>query len=406
MRADHRVLPGFALLLVLAACRTPPTSTDAGPATTSSAAETVDAAPPAKSTEFASAGTIHLQLQKYIPLEFLAHGSWVALSPKGEHAIVGTPGKASLFPGDKTIPGAEPSNAGFSSDGKRFFLIHPGATFVTNEVTVHATSDQHLLAKLTNALDVSWASGDLVFDRDGQVFRLKSGETEAKLVGPPTPAFKERPKAVAIAPSLESMIVVDQGPDRRVNGVRRVALTTSGRDLPLITSDVISKLSKNPEPLVVVSPNAARVCVLGTIRTETTVWCAADDTPVERIASFVDSGKGFSASFVGPDVLSYRLPSSGTVGIADFKARTSATMTIPGGTAATDLTPLPGGKLAVARDFFRLGIVDIAEKKFTPIGDDKASPKSVAGLATDDSVFAVAGSSLADGLGVFKVNVK
>jgi hypothetical protein len=78
---------------------------------------------------------------------------------------------------------------------------------------------------------------------------------------------------------------------------------------------------------------------------------------------------------------------------------------IPGGTTPTDLTPLPGGKLAVARDFYRLGIVDIAEKKFTPIGDDKASPKSVAGLSTDDSVFAVAGSSLANGLGVFKVTV-
>lgn len=404
-RATSTAIPLVAF--AVAACRPNPTDkADAAPATSASAAETVDAAPSPAKTEFASAGTIQLQLQKYAPLEFLAHGSWVAFSPKGEHAIVGTPGKASFFPGDKTIPGAEPSNAGFTSDGKRFFVIHPGANILTNEVTVHASSDQHLLAKLTNALDPTWISDDLVFDRDGQVFRLAAGATEAKLVGPPSAGFKDRPKAVVVAPNLESMVVVEQGPDHKLSGVRRIALTPSGRDLPLITSEVIGKLAKTPEPIAVVAPGTARVCVIGAVRSETTIWCAADDAPVERIVSFADAGKPYSASFIGPNTLSYRLPSAGSVGIADFKARTSATMMIPGGTAATDLTPLPGGKLAVARDFYRLGIVDIAEKKFTPLGDDKASPKSVAGLAPDDSVFAVAGSSLANGLGVFKVVVK
>jgi hypothetical protein len=359
---------------------------------------------PEPKTEFASAGTITLQLQKYAPLEFLAHGTWVAFAPKGEHAIVGSPGRAAFFPGDKAIPGAEPSNGAFTNDGKRFFLVRPGANNVTNEVTVHATNDQHVLAKIPNALDPTWLSDDLIFDREGQVFRLPAGSTEPKLVGPKTAGFKDRPKAVVVAPNLESMIVVDQVANR-ITGVRRIAIAPSGRDLPLITSDVMNKLAKTPEPIAIIAPGTARVCVMGAIRTETTIWCASDDTPAEQIVAFSGSTKIHDASFVGPNVLSYRLPTAGAVGIADFKARTTATMMIPGGTTPTDLTPLPGGKLAVARDFYRLGIVDIVEKKFTPIGDDKASPKSVAGLSTDDTVFAVAGSSLANGLGVFKVTV-
>lgn len=395
------------LLLVLAACRPSSTTgtTEGAPSSSASAAPSPSASspPPKPTREFASGGVITLEVQKYLPLEYMAHGTWAAFSPKGEHAIVGAPGRGSLFPGDKAIGGSEPSNASFTNDGKRFFVVRQGATSSSNEVTIHATSDLRVITKLANAFDPRWIDDDVVFDRDGQVFRLTGNET--KLIGPPKPAFRERPRAVVVAPNLESMIVVDQL-DRHVSGVRRVALTASGHDALLVSSEVLAKFSKSAEPIAVVAPDASRVCVVGPIRSETAIWCASDDTPAEQIVSFVDSSKLYAASFVGPNILSYRLPTAGAVGISDFNARTASTLSIPGGTTTTDLTPLPGGRLAVARDFYRLGIVDLAARKFTPLGDDSATPKAVAGVGTDDTVFAVTGSSLEAGLGIFRIVVK
>lgn len=397
---------------MLAACRPSTTgTTDAGPAasvSTTSSSAAAPAKPAPRSTEFASGGIVTLQLQKYLPIEFIAHGSWVAFSPKGEHAVVGAPGRAAFFPGDKRLPGIDPSNAAFTSDGQSFFLIQPGQNNVTNEVTVHLTSDLHVIAKIANALDPVWRNDDLVYHQGGQAFRVSvkaGGASAPKLLGPASPAFRDRPKAVVFAPDLGSMIVVDQI-EHRISGVRRVAIAPSGRDALLIPADVIAKLAKKPEPIAVVAPDASRACVVGAIRSETTIWCASDDTAAEQIVSFADTQKLFTASFVSPNLLSYRLPTPGAVGVADFTKRTAATMPIPGGTTGTDLTPLPGGRLAVARDFYRLGIVDLEAKKFTPLGDDQATPKSVAGLGTDDTVFAVAGSSLEKGPGVFRVNVK
>src|SRR5690349_20511742 len=83
-------------MLAVAACHSQPTTGNDAGATT--ATSSTISPPPEPKTEFASAGTIQLELQKYAPLEFLAHGTWVAFSPKGKEAIVGGPGRAAVFP--------------------------------------------------------------------------------------------------------------------------------------------------------------------------------------------------------------------------------------------------------------------------------------------------------------------
>ena len=394
------------LLFALAGCKESSTGTTA---TTDAAAPppslAASAAPP-EPTGFPTAPVITLQVQKAVPIEFLARGTWVAFSPKGQRAIVGAPGRASMYPGDKPIPGREVANAAFSSDGKYLFLVHSGENVLTNEVAVVGGEDMHPILKLQNAFDPMWSGDDLVFDRGGQVWRATVTRPAAQvesLVGPPKPAFKDRPKLVAIAPALDAMIVVDhEGP--RPTGIRRVALNTTTHDSLLIGTDVLSKFGKLVEPLAIASPDAKRACILGMVRSECAVWCAAPDEPAVLVASFVDQTRAsFAAGFLGPTKIWFRTPAHGAVTIADLDARTIASLPIPANTTATDLLPLPGGKLAVARDFYRLGILELDARTYTPIGDPYASPKAVAGLAPDATVFAVLGSSLDGGQGVFRV---
>ena len=353
------------LLLVLAACRPSSTTgtTEGAPSSSASAAPSPSASspPPKPARGFASGGVIARGA------EICRSSTW--RTARGPHSPrrASTPSSARArprlpFPGDKAIGGSEPSNASFTNDGKRFFVVRRGATSSSNEVTIHATSDLRVITKLANAFDPRWIDDDVVFDRDGQGLPA-DGQRDRKLIGPPKPAFRERPRAVVVAPNLESMIVVDQL-DRRVSGVRRVALTASGHDALLVSSEVLAKFSKSAEPIAVVAPDASRVCIVGPIRSETAIWCASDDTPAEQIVSFVDSEqavRGVVRRSEHPLVSATdrgRRPGSRTSTRAPRRRSRS-----PAAPPPPILRPLPGGRLAVARDFYRLGIVDLAARQ-------------------------------------------